>query len=53
MLDAPPPITFYERGSWGPDEAHELVAPRMWHVAGGDEQHDYRSRAYSVMPEGG
>lgn len=26
LLDSPPPIHVYPRGSWGPDEANELVA---------------------------
>jgi glucose-6-phosphate 1-dehydrogenase len=26
LLDSPPPVHPYPRGSWGPDEAHDLVA---------------------------
>jgi glucose-6-phosphate 1-dehydrogenase len=35
VLDQPSPITFYDRGSWGPPEADELIAPRKWHVTRG------------------
>jgi glucose-6-phosphate 1-dehydrogenase len=32
VLENPPQVRFYERGSWGPVEADELVLPRHWHV---------------------
>ena len=32
VLEDPPPVKFYEPGSWGPEEADELVLPRHWHV---------------------
>ncbi len=32
IIDAPPPIHFYEAGTWGPKEADELVAPSLWHL---------------------
>jgi glucose-6-phosphate 1-dehydrogenase len=32
VLDAPPPAIPYEPGSWGPEEARELVSPRGWHL---------------------
>jgi glucose-6-phosphate 1-dehydrogenase len=32
ILEDPPRVRFYEPGSWGPDEADALVAPRHWHV---------------------
>jgi glucose-6-phosphate 1-dehydrogenase len=32
VLDAPPPVDFYEPGSWGPKEADALLLPRHWHV---------------------
>jgi glucose-6-phosphate 1-dehydrogenase len=31
ILDNPPPITFYEAGSWGPHEAKRIAAPGHWH----------------------
>jgi glucose-6-phosphate 1-dehydrogenase len=31
VLDNPPPITFYEAGSWGPHEAERIAAPGHWH----------------------
>jgi glucose-6-phosphate 1-dehydrogenase len=34
VLDAPPPVHPYEPGSRGPDAAHELIAPRRWHLPG-------------------
>jgi glucose-6-phosphate 1-dehydrogenase len=32
VLDDPPPALPYEPGSWGPDAAQELIAPRRWHL---------------------
>ena len=32
VLERPPPLRVYEPGTWGPDEAEELIAPRMWHL---------------------
>ena len=31
LLD-PPEVRPYRPGSWGPDEADALIAPRRWHV---------------------
>ncbi|HVQ88600.1 MAG TPA: glucose-6-phosphate dehydrogenase [Actinomycetes bacterium] len=36
-FDQPSPIYFYERGSWGPEEASELLGHHHWHQPG-DEQ---------------
>ena len=33
LLDDPPPVQRYEPGSWGPQAADELVAPRHWHFS--------------------
>ena len=32
VLDSPPPTVRYERGSWGPKEADDLIASRAWHL---------------------
>jgi glucose-6-phosphate 1-dehydrogenase len=32
VLDNPPPLRFYEAGSWGPPEADQLIAPDIWHL---------------------
>jgi glucose-6-phosphate 1-dehydrogenase len=32
LLDAPPPVEPYAKGSWGPDSIHRLVAPHRWHL---------------------
>lgn len=32
LLDEPPPLHPYPQGSWGPDKAQDLVAPRRWHL---------------------
>ncbi len=32
VLEDPPPVVPYEPGSWGPQEATELIAPRHWHL---------------------
>jgi glucose-6-phosphate 1-dehydrogenase len=34
VLDAPPPITFYKSGTWGPEEEERIAHPRHWHNAG-------------------
>jgi glucose-6-phosphate 1-dehydrogenase len=31
-LEAPPSVALYEPGSWGPEEADRLIAPRRWHL---------------------
>jgi glucose-6-phosphate 1-dehydrogenase len=33
VLDAPPKTMEYQPGSWGPDRAEELIAPRRWIVS--------------------
>ena len=30
--DDPPPLETYERGSWGPKAADDLIAPRSWYL---------------------
>ena len=32
VLDNPPSVVPYEQGSWGPEAASELIAPRRWHL---------------------
>ncbi len=32
VLASPPPVAFYDAGSWGPAEADALIAPAQWHV---------------------
>ncbi|MEG9226788.1 glucose-6-phosphate dehydrogenase [Aeromicrobium sp. Sec7.5] len=32
VLDDPPPVQTYPQGSWGPEAALELVAPRRWRL---------------------
>jgi glucose-6-phosphate 1-dehydrogenase len=32
VLQSPPPVVTYEPGTWGPEEADELVLPHHWHV---------------------
>ena len=32
VLENPPPAIPYWRGSWGPREIDELIAPRRWHL---------------------
>jgi glucose-6-phosphate 1-dehydrogenase len=32
VLEDPPAVVAYEPGSWGPEEAGELIAPRHWHL---------------------
>jgi glucose-6-phosphate 1-dehydrogenase len=32
MLDNPPPVETYPRGSWGPESVHKLIEPFHWHL---------------------
>jgi hypothetical protein len=32
LLESPPPVLPYARGSWGPPEVDKLVAPYKWHL---------------------
>jgi glucose-6-phosphate 1-dehydrogenase len=32
VLEAPAPVEIYEPGSWGPEAADMLIAPRRWHL---------------------
>jgi len=32
LLEAPPPVRFYDAGSWGPNAIHQLVAPHGWRL---------------------
>ena len=34
LLEAPPPVEPYWRGSWGPDSISRLVAPHHWYLSG-------------------
>lgn len=32
LLEAPPLVSRYEPGSWGPNAVHQLIAPRAWRL---------------------
>ena len=32
MLEDPPDVLIYDRGSWGPKEIHELIKPNKWRL---------------------
>ncbi|MDT0497898.1 glucose-6-phosphate dehydrogenase [Algiphilus sp. W345] len=32
LLENPPPVRFYEPGSWGPKAIHQLIAPHAWRL---------------------
>ncbi len=32
LLQTPPPVRFYDPGSWGPNAMHQLVAPHAWRL---------------------
>ncbi|MDT9593090.1 glucose-6-phosphate dehydrogenase [Nocardioides zeae] len=32
LLEDPPPVRPYEPGSWGPNQIHQLIAPRGWRL---------------------
>jgi glucose-6-phosphate 1-dehydrogenase len=33
VLEHPPPVIPHPKGSWGPEEADKLIAPRRWHMS--------------------
>ena len=37
LLQNPPPIEFYEPGSWGPDSIKHLIAPYRWCLPDGKD----------------
>jgi glucose-6-phosphate 1-dehydrogenase len=32
LLEAPPPVRFYDPGTWGPNAIHQLIAPHAWRL---------------------
>ncbi|MFW6773292.1 glucose-6-phosphate dehydrogenase [Nocardioides sp. CPCC 205120] len=32
LIDSPPPVRPYEPGTWGPNQIHQLIAPRAWRL---------------------
>jgi glucose-6-phosphate 1-dehydrogenase len=32
LLERPPPVRFYDPGSWGPNSIHQLIAPHAWRL---------------------
>jgi len=32
LLEAPPPVRSYAKGSWGPNAIHQLIAPHAWRL---------------------
>jgi glucose-6-phosphate 1-dehydrogenase len=34
VMEKPPPVVHYAKGTWGPPEAEQLIAPRTWHLTG-------------------
>jgi glucose-6-phosphate 1-dehydrogenase len=32
VINDPPPIHTYAPGSWGPEAANDMIAPRYWHL---------------------
>ena len=37
LLEHPPPVLTYEQGSWGPEAAADLIAPRTWRLPDGSD----------------
>ncbi|HEX6329738.1 MAG TPA: glucose-6-phosphate dehydrogenase [Actinomycetota bacterium] len=46
VLDEPAPIHQYEPGGWGPREADELIAPRVWHATGEHDGPEYDAASH-------
>ena len=36
LLENPPPVQRYAKGTWGPDEVARVAAPHHWHLPDGD-----------------
>jgi glucose-6-phosphate 1-dehydrogenase len=32
LLEAPPPVRFYDPGTWGPNAIHQLIGPNAWRL---------------------
>jgi glucose-6-phosphate 1-dehydrogenase len=32
LLEAPPPVRFYDPGAWGPNAIHQMIAPHAWRL---------------------
>ena len=32
LLESPPPVRFYDPGSWGPNAIHQMIAPHAWRL---------------------
>jgi len=32
LIDNPPPVRPYAKGTWGPNQIHQLIAPRAWRL---------------------
>jgi len=32
LIENPPPVEPYARGTWGPDSINRLIAPHAWHL---------------------
>jgi glucose-6-phosphate 1-dehydrogenase len=32
LLTSPPPVERYEKGGWGPDSMHRVIAPHRWYL---------------------
>jgi glucose-6-phosphate 1-dehydrogenase len=32
LLTSPPPVERYEKGTWGPDSMHNVIAPHRWYL---------------------
>ncbi len=32
LLESPPPAILYRQGSWGPEQVHDVIAPKRWRL---------------------
>jgi hypothetical protein len=47
-MEKPPPIVHYAKGTWGPPEAEQLIAPRTWHLTGQRDAADNMSGMFRI-----
>jgi glucose-6-phosphate 1-dehydrogenase len=48
VMENPPPVVMYGKGTWGPPEADQLLAPRRWHISGERDASDYMSGMFRI-----
>jgi glucose-6-phosphate 1-dehydrogenase len=48
VMESPPPVVEYAKGTWGPPEAEQLIAPHKWHLTGQREAADSMGEMFRI-----